>query len=236
MEEDYYEILGVSKNATKEQIKDAYRKLVLKHHPDVNKDPKAQARMQELNEAYAVLNNDEKRAQYDSFGPDQFGQRFSQEDIFRGFNPDDLLRNIFGPGFSQFGDPFGKAQGAKPAGMNVYLPFDELERGVDKEFEVQHNETCPNCRGSGGEPGSKQLRCPSCDGTGSRRIQQNTPFGRFQMVSTCDRCRGRGKVYEKACHTCRGHGRVVVTERFRVRAERVDKDAAGKSKKFGMFF
>src|SRR5271157_35839 len=135
MEKDYYEILGVSKDATKDQIKDAYRRLVLKHHPDVNKDSKAQARMQELNEAYAVLHDEQKRAQYDSFGPDQFGQRFSEEDIFRGFNPDDLIRNIFGSGFSQFGDTFSQAQNAQPAGMNIYFPFDDLEKGIDKEFE-----------------------------------------------------------------------------------------------------
>src|SRR5271157_1281343 len=109
MEKDYYDVLGVSKSATKDQIKDAYRKLVLKHHPDVNKDPKAQAKMQELNEAYAVLGDSEKRSQYDSFGPDQFSRRFSEEDIFRGFNPDDLFGSIFGQGFGQFGDLFSQA-------------------------------------------------------------------------------------------------------------------------------
>ena len=238
MEKDYYGILGVPKDATKDQIKDAYRRLVLKYHPDVNKDPKAQARMQELNEAYAVLNDEQKRAQYDSFGPDQFGQRFSEEDIFRGFNTDDILRNIFGPGFSQFGDTFSQERRTpSPQGMNIYFPFEDLERGIDKEFEVQHYEACHNCRGSGGEPGTKQLRCPSCNGSGRRRVQQNTIFGRFQMVATCDRCKGRGKTTSTCARTCHGHGQVLVTERFRVRAERAanrtsrEKGGASKGKK-----
>jgi molecular chaperone DnaJ len=242
MEKDYYEILGVPKDATQAQIRDAYRRLVLKHHPDVNKDPKAQAKMQELNEAYAVLNDEQKRAQYDSFGPDQFGQRFSEEDIFRGFNTDDILKNIFGPGFSQFGDTFSQgAQNAQPQGMNIYFPFEDLERGIDREFAVQHYEVCHNCRGSGGEPGAKQLKCPSCNGSGRKRVQQNTIFGSFQMVATCNRCKGKGRVYEKECRICHGNGQVVVTDRFRIRAERADKPdktekgGASKGKRFGMF-
>ncbi len=238
MEKDYYEILGVPKDATKDQIKEAYRRLVLKYHPDVNKDPKAQARMQELNAAYAVLNDDQKRSQYDSFGPDQFGQRFSEEDIFRGFNTDEIFRNIFGSGFSQFGDAFSEAQNAQPQGMNIYFPFDELERGIDKEFAVQHRETCRNCRGTGGEPGAKQMRCPSCNGTGRRQVRTNTPFGAFQMMSTCGTCKGRGKTYERECRACHGNGQVIVTDRFRIRAERADKQDkpdAAKGKRFGMF-
>ena len=191
MVQDYYERLGVSKSATKEQIKDAYRKLVMKYHPDVNKDPKAKVKMQEINEAYAVLSDDQKRAQYDSVGPDQFGQQFSEDDIFRGFDPNDILKSVFGQGFGQFGGFSGGGQAAQPEGMNLYLPFSDLERGVDKEFSVQHYKTCAHCRGSGGEPGSKQVRCSTCNGSGIRQIQQNTFLGRFQMATTCDRCKGR---------------------------------------------
>ena len=235
MEKDYYKTLGVSKDATREQIKDAYRRLVLKYHPDVNKDPKAQAKMQELNEAYAVLNDEQKRAQYDSFGPDQFGQRFSEEDIFRGFDTDDIIRNIFGSGFGQFGDVFSQAaQASQQSEVNLRLSFDDIERGIDREFEVQRYKVCQNCRGSGGEPGSKQLRCPSCNGSGRRQVRTNTPFGSFQMLATCDRCGGRGRIHEKVCQACRGQGQTLVTERFRVKVENTDKDA-GKGKRFGMF-
>ncbi len=239
MAQNYYETLGVPKSATKEQIKDAYRKLVMKYHPDVNKDPKAKVKMQELNEAYAVLSDDQKKAKYDSFGPDQFGQQFSEEDIFRGFDPDDILKSVFGQNFGQFGDVFsgGGGQGAEPAGMNLYLPFTDIERGIDKEFKVQRYETCHNCKGSGGEPGSKQVRCSSCNGSGRRQFRQNTILGTIQMMATCDRCRGRGKVYDEQCHTCRGQGQVLVTEHFRVRVERTDKDTPGKGggRMFGIF-
>lgn len=229
---DYYDVLGVKKSASQDEIKQAYRELALKYHPDRNKDKGVEDKFKEINAAYAVLGDPEKRRQYDSFGPDQFGRRFTEEDIFRGFNPDDLFGSIFGSGFSQFGDAFSQA--SQQSEVNLRLPFDDIERGIDREFEVQRYKTCHNCRGSGGEPGSKQLRCPACNGAGRRQVQQNTIFGRFQMVATCERCKGRGRVYEQVCKACRGHGQILVTERFRVKVEKVDRDAAGK-RRFGVF-
>lgn len=220
MAKDYYDILGVPKNASQEQIKKAYREQVLKSHPDINKDPKAEARMRELNEAYAVLSNEEKRRQYDAYGPEGFGQTFSRDDIFRDFDFEQIFKDMginFGFGGVPGGEFFGG--GEQQTGVNVYFSFKDLEKGVDREFEVQRYKVCDGCKGSGGEPGSKQIRCAACNGTGQRRIQSRSFLGSFQMITTCDRCRGRGRTYEKTCRACNGRGNILVTERFRVKAE-----------------
>ena len=165
-------------------------------------------KFKEINAAYAVLGDPEKRRQYDSFGPDQFGRRFSEEDIFSGFQSRGPFREHLRPGLQPVRrSVLAGRTGAQPTEVSLRLPFDDLERGIDREFQVQRYKTCHNCRGSGGEPGSKQMRCPSCNGAGRRQVQQNIIFGRFQMVTTCDRCRGRGKVYEQVCHICGGTGR-----------------------------
>ncbi|MGI0141263.1 MAG: DnaJ domain-containing protein [Candidatus Micrarchaeales archaeon] len=234
MTKDYYEVLGVAKNASEEQVKKAYRELVIKYHPDKNKDPKAQARMQEINEAYAVLGNAQKRQQYDTYGAQQFGQQYNAEDIFRGFNTEEMFKDIFGQNFDPFSGGFG--DNTEQQGVNLSFSFNDIEKGIDREFAVEHYKTCTHCSGGGGEPGSKQVTCQTCDGTGRRHIQQNSLFGRFQMVITCDRCKGRGKIFEKKCGTCKGQGKVVVTDRFRVRVDKSGKeDSDPKKKKFGMF-
>jgi molecular chaperone DnaJ len=249
MEKDYYKVLGVPKDASQDQVKEAYRKLVLKLHPDVNKDAKAETKMQELNEAYAVLGDAQKRKQYDSYGPEGFQQRYTEDDIFRNFNFEDIIRefqdNMFtGGGFegAQFGgDMFGQQQ--EQTGVNLYLSFDDIERGVQKEFQVQRYKSCSNCRGTGGEPGSKQIKCPTCEGKGRMHIQQNTVFGRINMVTTCNRCRGAGKIFDKLCRVCKGNGKVIVTEKFKVTAENLSKPDTGnkgekpkgKSGFFGLF-
>ena len=224
----------MGKNASQDEIKRAYRELAMKYHPDRNKDKDAEAKFKEINEAYAVLGDEQKRKQYDTYGPSGFGQRFSEEDIFKGFNFEDIFKqmqdNVFG--FSgmggQFGDMFNEAE---QTGVNINLQFSDMEKGFDRTFEVKHYKTCSNCRGSGGEPGSRQIKCESCNGTGRRRMQQNSILGRFEMITTCNRCSGRGKIFESACKVCRGHGRVIATEKFRIRAESVD--SAGKEEKDG---
>ncbi|MDE1761762.1 MAG: DnaJ domain-containing protein [Candidatus Micrarchaeota archaeon] len=240
MGKDYYHVLGVQKSASADQIKKAYRELALKYHPDRNKDKGAEDRFKEINEAYAVLSDPQKRQQYDMFGAEQFGRSFSEEDIFRGFNTEDLFRDMFGQGFGFGGfegGPFGGFQQQEQTGVSLNLSFDDIERGMDKEFQVQHYKRCANCSGSGGEPGSKQTRCTLCNGSGRRYSQRNSPFGMMTMMTTCNKCMGKGKTYEQICKECRGEGRVIVNERFRVR---VDNSANGaepdqKKKKFGMF-
>jgi molecular chaperone DnaJ len=241
MAKDYYGVLGVSKTATAEQIKDAYRSLAMKYHPDRNKEKNAEEKFKEINEAYAVLSDPAKRKQYDTFGPEDFRQRYTEEDIFKGFNFEDVIREfqeqMFTGGFGtgQFGGDMFSSEPPEQTGVNLYLSFDDIEKGVDREFEVQRYKTCDNCRGSGGEPGSKQIKCPQCNGSGRMHIQQNTLFGRFDMVSTCNKCGGRGKTFEKACHVCKGHGRVVVKERFKITAEKSGKEEKPKGRFFGMF-
>lgn len=248
MAKDYYEILGVGKDATQDQIKAAYRNLAMKYHPDKNKDKGAEEKFKEINESYAVLGDPEKRKQYDTYGPQGFGQRFTQDDIFRGFNMEDVLRDLQSFGFSFGGDtfgggnPFGEmfSQQQEQTGVNVYVSFEDMERGLDKEFEIKRYKTCENCSGSGGEPGSKQIKCSTCGGTGRNRIHQNTPFGMIDVVATCNKCGGRGKTFEKTCSVCKGKGRNLVKEKFRITAERSDKENKdGKDKKakrwFGFF-
>ncbi|MDE1851423.1 MAG: DnaJ domain-containing protein [Candidatus Micrarchaeota archaeon] len=236
---DYYNILGLSKSATQEQIREAYRKLVLKHHPDINKDPKAEAKMREINEAYAVLSDPEKRKEYDAYGPSGFGRRYTEEEIFRNFNFEDIFKNMQGfEGFGFGGDPFGmfgEQQQQVQTTVNFSVAFDDIEKGLDREYDVQRNKKCPTCKGTGGDPGSKQVQCSACNGNGRRRIQQNSFFGRFEAITTCDRCRGRGRIYERSCRTCGGNGIVSVIERVRIRVNKTGEETGEPRKKPGFF-
>lgn len=235
MAKDYYEILGVPKNASEEQIKKAYRELAMKFHPDRNKDKGAEEKFKTINEAYAVLGEADKRRQYDAFGSERFGQQFSEEDIFRNFNTEDMFKSVFN-NFGGFEDMFSQGGGADPTGVTLNISFEDIEKGMDKEFSVQHYKTCANCKGSGGEPGSKQNRCSTCNGTGRRMVMHNTILGRIQMAMPCDHCRGRGKTFEHICKECRGQGRVIATEKFRVRVDSSGKEnSEPKKKKYGMF-
>jgi molecular chaperone DnaJ len=237
MARDYYSILGVGKSASAEEIKKAYRDLALKHHPDINKSKEAEARMREINEAYAVLGDADKRRQYDSFGPEGFGKRFTTDDIFRGFDFEDIIRQ-FQEGMFAGGGPFTTDMFEQPeqTGVNLYIPFDDIERGSEREYEVQRQKRCENCKGTGGDPESKITKCQQCNGSGNVHVQQNTMFGRFSMVTTCNRCGGRGKAYERACKECKGNGRVLVRERFRVKVGSVGKESKdGKKGRFWVF-
>jgi len=240
---DYYSVLGVQKTATQDEIKKAYRNLALKYHPDRNKSKDAEEQFKKINEAYAVLSDEQKRKQYDSFGPEGFNRRFTQDDIFRGSNIEDILREMginlnfgFGTGGDPFGGQFGNAyQEQEPQGVTLNLSFHDIEKGMDREFEVQRHKVCSNCRGSGGEPGSKQVKCPACDGRGNRRVEQNSFFGRFEMITTCSNCMGRGKVFEKACSKCNGKGRTAVREKFRVTVKGSDSEGNEKESRKGWF-
>lgn len=229
---DYYEILGVKRSASKDEIKDAYRTLALKYHPDRNKEPDAEEKFKELSEAYAVLSDDQKKATYDQYGHAGFDQRYSQEDIFRGANFEDLFRE-FGFGFgggggrmddlffsSFFGSPFG---GGRRSGRGVDLRYDlhitleEAARGASKEISFKRNRACIRCEGSGAEPGSRIAACPKCNGSGQvRSTRRLGAFGSFTSVSPCSACAGNGKRPEKECAECRGSGNQIYSEKFSV--------------------
>ena len=230
MDKDYYDVLGVQKSASQEEIKKAYRELALKYHPDRNKAPDAEEKFKEINEAYAVLSDPQKRTQYDAYGPDKFGQRYSQEDIFRGFNFEDIFKdmgiNINFGGFESseiFGNLFGmqQAHARGDIGQNILyrmdLSLEEAVLGTQKEISIRHVRKCQSCGGSGGDKGAKLLQCSVCHGSGYTAIVRNSMFGRVQTMSVCARCGGKGKYYDKKCKVCSGKGGVPATETVEVR-------------------
>ncbi len=225
---DYYEVLGIPKNASADDIKKAYRDLALKLHPDRNKSKEAEERFKEINEAYAVLGDEEKRKRYDSYGPEQFSQRYTQEDIFRGFDFQDIFRDLgidinftgFPGGGDIFDSIFGGGQRTHGRGNDILyrmdLTLEDVASGTKKPVEIRHVVKCGRCSGSGGEPGYRLVRCSECNGAGRVRRVSSTMFGRMQMITTCDACNGSGKRYERLCKQCGGKGGMVGTEKAEV--------------------
>ncbi|MEM3215353.1 MAG: molecular chaperone DnaJ [Candidatus Micrarchaeaceae archaeon] len=220
---DYYDILGVKRSATQDEIKKAYRNLVMKYHPDLNKSPEAEAKMREINEAYAVLSDENKRRQYDMLGSEQFSQQFSPDDIFRGFDISSVFRDL-GIDFSDFpgfGDLFdfdvhNEEQRGGDILYSVNLTFEEVAQGVSKEIEVKHVKKCSRCNGTGIEPGYNYITCPTCGGSGRIVTTRNTFFTRMQTMSICPTCGGTGKVPEKKCSLCHGKGGIVGVDKIKV--------------------
>jgi molecular chaperone DnaJ len=234
MSKDYYNLLGVAKNASKEEIKKAFREKAHVFHPD--KKGGDEKKFKEINEAYQVLGNDEKRKQYDQFGTtfDQqggFGAGMNWEDIMRSArgggtysNFDfgemgdlgDILGDLFGGGFgfsARGGSAFGgggrrKETRGRDLEINITLEFKEAVFGVKKIIELHKLATCERCEGSGAEPGSKMVTCKTCNGQGKVRKMQRTILGNVATVATCEECLGAGKVYEKKCSACDGSGRI----------------------------
>ena len=204
---DYYEVLGVPRNATQEEIKKAYRALALKYHPDVAEDKEAaEAKMKEINEAYAVLSDEEKRRQYDQFGHAAFepGQGFGGFDFdFGGLG--DIFDMFFGGGARRRST--GPQRGADRE-IELEISFEDAAFGVEKEIQIPRVEECDACHGSGAEPGTSPKTCPTCNGRGQVRSVQTTAFGRFETIKTCPRCGGSGKMIEKPCKTCNGLGKI----------------------------
>ncbi|RMG89760.1 MAG: molecular chaperone DnaJ [Chloroflexi bacterium] len=209
MARDYYEILGVSRNASKDEIKRAFRKLARQYHPDVSDDPQAEAKFKEIAEAYDVLSDDDKRSRYDRFGhagvAGSAGSGFSGTG-FAGFE------EIFEEFFNNFGGRSRRRRsGPRPGNdiaVDVKISFEEAVNGVDKEIEYTRLETCDTCHGSGAAEGSQPVTCPQCNGSGEVRQVQQTFLGSMVRVSTCPRCSGRGTVVDTPCNTCSGSGRV----------------------------
>ncbi|MGI6030750.1 MAG: molecular chaperone DnaJ [Eubacteriales bacterium] len=226
---DYYEVLGVAKGATDAELKKAYRKLAMKYHPDRNPgDKEAEAKFKEVNEAYEVLSNSEKRAKYDQFGhagvDPNFGAGGGFGGGFSGFGDMGDLGDIFGSFFGGgFGGGFGSTsqranapQRGANVNTNVTISFEEAAFGVTKEIEAQIVDSCDECQGTGAAKGTQTETCSRCGGTGQVRYQQRTPFGTMATMRTCDACGGKGKIIKTPCSKCGGQGRVRRTKKLQV--------------------
>lgn len=212
--QDYYDLLGIPRTASKDDIKKAFRKLARQYHPDVNKNDEADERFKEINEAYEVLSDDQKRAAYDRFG--HAGMRGS-EGGFQDFsgNMNDIFEEIFG-GFGSRRQQRGPRRG-NDLRYDLTISFEEAIFGVEKEIEVRRPETCPNCYGSGSEPGTHPQRCSTCNGSGEVRRVQQSILGSFVNVTTCPACRGEGEVIVNPCQTCSGRKQIQQSRRLKVR-------------------
>jgi molecular chaperone DnaJ len=209
---DYYNVLGVNRQATENEIKKSFRRLARQYHPDVNKSPDAEARFKEINEAYEVLSDPEKRAVYDRFGHTGPQAGFGGFGDFSGFGGiEDIFESFFGGGVRTGASRRGPARGADLR-YDLTIEFEEAIFGCEKEIVVPRNEVCPQCQGSGAEPGTQPIRCPQCNGTGEVRRQQQTFLGSFVQVTTCPRCQGEREIVTSPCTRCRGR-KVVQAER-----------------------
>jgi molecular chaperone DnaJ len=224
---DYYEVLGVSKNASKAEIKDAYRRLAMQYHPDRNKAADAEDKFKEISEAYAVLSDDQKRRQYDTLGHAGFDQRYTSEDIFRGadfetifrdigFGFGDIFRTLFGGGFGGAGFRQRRNRG-QDLGYELEISLEEAAKGTEKEIIVPRTEKCKVCDGSGASPGTSPKTCPKCNGTGQVRNTKRNSFLTYVQVTPCSECRGRGKIIESPCKKCNGTGLTKRRRRIKVK-------------------
>ena len=209
---DYYEVLGVKKDASEDEIKSAYRKLAKQYHPDLHPDDaQAEAKFKEVNEAYETLSDSQKRAQYDQFGhagPQGFGGAGgAYEGGFSGSGFEDIFNTFFGGGFGSSRRQNGPERG-DDLRYDLNITFEEAAFGVKKEISIVREEECDACHGSGAQPGTEVETCPVCKGTGQVRTTQNTVFGSFASVSACSHCRGTGKIIKTPCSKCSGRGRV----------------------------
>lgn len=206
---DYYDILGVSRSASEEEIKKAYRRLARQYHPDVNKAADAEARFKEINEAYEVLSDREKRAMYDRFGHAGTQGGFQPGAGFGGFGGiEDIFEDFFGFGTRARAAARQAPQRGADLRYNLTISFEEAAFGTERDLEIPRWETCPTCYGSGAAPGTTPIRCPQCNGTGEVRRVQQSIFGSFVNVSTCPRCEGEGEVVMSPCPECRGRKQV----------------------------
>lgn len=216
---DFYEVLGVSKSATAEEIKKAYRKITKENHPDLHPGDKAcEERFKEANEAYEILSDDEKRRKYDQFGMAAFDPNSGFGAGGAGFDFGDLgdIFGGFGDIFGSFGGFGGSSRRSDPNAprkgsdtrANLTITFEEAAFGCQKEIIVPIIEQCPDCKGNGCAPGTTPEICPDCNGSGQTVTQQRTPFGMAQSVGRCSRCGGTGKIIHQPCKTCKGMGNI----------------------------
>jgi len=226
---DYYEVLGVSKSASEEEIKKAYRQLAKKYHPDMNQgDKSAEAKFKELNEAYEVLSDKEKKARYDQFGhagvdPNGFGGAggFGGGGFEGGFGDfGDIFDMFFGGSGGGFGGGGARRKSGPQKGADLKyeleIEFEEAAFGVRKDIQVTRNESCSECKGTGAKAGSKVETCKTCGGSGEVRFTQSTVFGRVVNVKPCDECHGEGKIIKEPCPQCMGRGNIRKTRKITI--------------------
>lgn len=224
MKPDYYELLGLQKGASDEEIKKAYRKLARKYHPDVNKEPEAEQRFKEISEANEVLTDPQKRAAYDQYGHAGLGGNGGFGGFEGGFEG-------FGGGFGGLGDIFeaffGGAQGGRPRRrgpergadlrLDLEIDFREAIFGTEKTVDIHHLEQCGSCFGTGAKEGSQISRCATCKGQGQIQQMTRTAFGQFAQVTTCPRCKGEGQTIDQPCPSCKGEGKKQAAKQLKVK-------------------
>ena len=226
---DYYDVLGVDKSASADEIKKAYRKIAKENHPDLHPgDKQCEERFKEANEAYEVLSDDDKRKKYDQFGHAAFDPSYGAGAGGAGFGGGfggfgdlgDIFGDIFGGGFGGFGGGQRSNPNAPRKGENirasVNISFEEAAFGCEKEVTVARVEQCPDCKGTGCAPGTTPEVCPDCKGTGYVTQSQRTPFGVMQSQAPCGKCRGRGKIIHQPCKTCKGMGSIRRQHKIKV--------------------
>lgn len=212
---DYYDVLGVSRGASEDDIRRAFRRLARQYHPDVNKEPGAEARFKEVNEAYEVLCDPQKRRNYDMFGhmgTGGFDVGAGGFGNFGGF--EDIFETFFGMGRTT--TTRRAPQRGADLRYDLTLSFEEAVFGCEKQLEIPRWEECAECRGTGAEPGSQPTKCPRCNGSGELRHAQRSIFGQFVNITICDRCQGEGSILTTPCQKCRGTGRTRNTRRLEV--------------------
>ncbi|HWR38116.1 MAG TPA: molecular chaperone DnaJ [Patescibacteria group bacterium] len=219
---DYYEVLGVARTASEDEVKKAFRKMARKYHPDVNREnPKeAEEKFKEVNEAYEILSNSERRAQYDQYGHAAF-------DSAQGGGPGGFggagggFSDIFDMFFGQSGFGFGGRQNGPERGSDLRydleITFEQSAFGVETEVQIPRTEDCSACQGTGAAPGTHPETCPQCKGSGQVQVAQNTPFGRMVNVKPCDRCHGEGKIVQSPCKECHGKGKIRARRKIKVK-------------------
>ena len=226
MAKDYYKILGVEKSSTKEEIRKAYKKLAKKYHPDLNKGEDSTEKFKEINEAAAILADDEKRTKYDQFGTtaDQFGQGFQGFDFSdfmsdvgdAGFDFDSIFESFFG-GRSPFGSRKKSPRRGADLRYDMEIILEEAATGITKHIVIPRLETCTKCHGSGAETEEDIENCPDCNGTGVIRKTQRTPFGIFSTQGACGKCSGQGKYIKNECEVCDGTGVEKKTRKLEIK-------------------
>lgn len=222
---DYYEVLGVSKGASDEELKKAYRKLAKQYHPDLNPgDKTAETRFKEVNEAYEVLSDKDKRARYDQFGHAGVDPNFNPGGGFGGFSGDfgdidlgDIFGSFFGGGFGGQRQPRNGPRKGESLRASLTITFEEAAFGCEKEITLSRNEACEDCQGSGCAPGTTAEVCPQCRGAGQVRIQRGGGGMFFSTTAPCDKCGGSGKIIHQPCSTCRGSGKLRRQRRITVK-------------------